>query len=230
MSEATGMKIVVTTDGPYLVTGSVPLSKQVIEDDAQGNSWQWRQDQQFAAQASYELCRCGASKDKPFCDGSHEEIGFDGTETASRAPYLEQAKETDGPEMLLTDAEPLCSYARFCDAYGQVWNLVEKTDDAEARDLVTHEAGSCPSGRLVAWNKQTKQAIEPALEASLGLVEDPHLGVSGPIWVRGGILIESEDGTGYEVRNRVTLCRCGASNNKPFCDGSHASIGFTDDR
>jgi CDGSH-type Zn-finger protein len=36
------------------------------------------------------------------------------------------------------------------------------------------------------------------------------------------------DGFAYEVRNRVTLCRCGASRNKPFCDGSHASIGFSD--
>jgi CDGSH-type Zn-finger protein len=60
------------------------------------------------------------------------------------------------------------------------------------------------------------------------VVEDPALGCSGPLWVRGGVRIESDNGTPYEVRNRVTLCRCGASNNMPFCNGSHASIKFKD--
>jgi CDGSH-type Zn-finger protein len=43
--------------------------------------------------------------------------------------------------------------------------------------------------------------------------------------VRGGITIESADGVPYEVRNRVTLCRCGRSDNKPFCDASHQFRG-----
>jgi CDGSH-type Zn-finger protein len=60
-------------------------------------------------------------------------------------------------------------------------------------------------------------------------VEDPAEGVSGPLWLRGGIPVFAADGFAYEVRNRVTLCRCGASKNKPFCDGSHAAIKFTDD-
>jgi D-arabinose 1-dehydrogenase-like Zn-dependent alcohol dehydrogenase len=58
--------------------------------------------------------------------------------------------------------------------------------------------------------------------------EIPALGCSGPLWVRGGITVESGDGTRYETRNRVTLCRCGASSNKPFCDGSHAALAFDD--
>ena len=40
--------------------------------------------------------------------------------------------------------------------------------------------------------------------------------------------MESADGTTYEIRNRVTLCRCGASQNKPFCDGSHWEVEFRD--
>jgi CDGSH-type Zn-finger protein len=228
MSEAGGMKITVTTDGPYVVEGGVPLAKQIIETDAEGGSVEWREGDKYRAQASYELCRCGQSHDKPFCDGSHEEVGFDGTETASHAPYLEQAQVYDGPEMELTDAESLCAYARFCDPHGQVWNLVGQTDNDEARGLVRHEAGHCPAGRLVAWEKGSKSAFEPHFDPSIGLVEDPKLGVAGPIWVRGGIQVQSEDGTPYEVRNRLTLCRCGESNNKPFCDGTHASINFQD--
>jgi len=226
MSESPDMKIVVETDGPYRVTGGVPLAKQIIEVDGEGQSIEWREGDRYPAQATYELCRCGQSHDKPFCDGSHEEAGFDGTETASRAPYLEQAERFDGPEMELTDAEPLCAYARFCDPHGQIWNLIGQTNGEEARGLVRHEAGHCPAGRLVAWEKQSGQPLEPDLPPSIGLVEDPQMGVSGPIWVRGGIGVASADGTLYEVRNRQTLCRCGASSNKPFCDGSHASAGF----
>ena len=81
----------------------------------------------------------------------------------------------------------------------------------------------------MAWDRKTKDALEPELAASIGLVQDPARGVSGPLWVRGGIPVVAADGTAYEVRNRVALCRCGASGNKPFCDGSHASIKFRDD-
>lgn len=77
-------------------------------------------------------------------------------------------------------------------------------------------------------DKKTGEEIEHDLPKSIGVVEDPTLGVSGPLWVRGGIKVESENGRPYETRNRVTLCRCGASSNKPFCNGSHASIKFTD--
>jgi len=88
----------------------------------------------------------------------------------------------------------------------------------------------CPSGRLVAWDKKTGEALEPKLPVSIGLIEDPVQECSGPIWARGGIQIESEaDGFKYEVRNRVTLCRCGKSQNKPFCDGTHAAVKFRDE-
>jgi hypothetical protein len=81
---------------------------------------------------------------------------------------------------------------------------------------------------LVTWDLTSREAIEPEFPPSIALVEDPHQGVSGPLWVRGGIEVIAADGTPYELRNRVTLCRCGQSNNKPFCDGTHASVGFSD--
>jgi hypothetical protein len=125
--------------------------------------------------------------------------------------------------MLLTDQENLCAFARFCDPKGKIWNLVKQTDNPEAQKLVIHEAGHCPAGRLVAWDKATGKPIEPKFEPSLGLIEDTEKKVGGPIWVRGGIPVISADGKTYEIRNRLTLCRCGSSSNKPFCDGSHAA-------
>jgi CDGSH-type Zn-finger protein len=222
-SEQPKARIEVMRNGPYLVKGGLPLSEQAIVTNAEGDSLDYTEGKRYPAQPQYALCRCGQSGHKPFCDGTHAKVHFDGTETASRQPYLEQAKTTEGPALSLTDAESLCAFARFCDPKGGVWNLATHSDQPEARRLVEHEAGHCPSGRLVAWDRTTGKAIEPHFEPSVGLIEDVAKGVSGPIWARGGISVVSADGQTYEVRNRVTLCRCGKSANKPFCDGTHAA-------
>jgi len=74
---------------------------------------------------------------------------------------------------------------------------------------------------LVLKDKKTGETVEPVLEKGIGFILDPAIGGNGPYWIRGGIPIFSADGKPYEVRNRVTLCRCGKSANKPFCDSSH---------
>ncbi len=140
---------------------------------------------------------------------------------ASNEPYLKQAKIMPGPTLELIDVVDLCASARFCNRAGGIWNLIPRSDDLDAKRVAIEEAGDCPSGRLVVWDKKTGEAIEPKLKKSIGLVEDPSRESSGPIWVRGGIPIRSADGKIYEVRNRVTLCRCGKSSIKPFCDSSH---------
>jgi CDGSH-type Zn-finger protein len=218
--------VAVSKNGPYLVSGAIPLAKQTIAADAEGNSEEWRESDPFPIKESYALCRCGHSAHKPFCDGTHQKIGFDGTETASREPYRNQAQVMEGPALALTDAEGLCAFARFCDPNGQVWNQVARTDDPTVARQFVRQVNACPSGRLQAWDRATGKPIEHPLPISIGLIEDPPQGVSGPLWLRGGIGVTSADGFTYELRNRVTLCRCGASKNKPFCDGSHAAIGF----
>ena len=213
-------KIQVTKNGPYLVSGGIPLAEQKISTDTEGYSCKWQQGKEFPLKENYALCRCGGSQNKPFCDGTHLKVSFDGTETASRELYLDQAEEINGPELKLTDAEVFCSYARYCDRAGGIWKLTEDSEDPEAKETAIEEGENCPSGRLVVWDTQGK-AIEPEIKPSIGLVEDPQEGVKGPIWVRGGIPVDSADGTTYEIRNRLTLCRCGKSSNKPFCDSSH---------
>jgi len=92
MKPEVDMKIGVTENGPYVVEGSVPLARQTIVTDDAGDSVEWLQGEEFEAKATYNLCRCGQSATKPFCDGSHVRVGFDGTETASRLPYLKEAR------------------------------------------------------------------------------------------------------------------------------------------
>jgi CDGSH-type Zn-finger protein len=216
-------KITITKDGPYIVSGSTPLSLQTIGVDAEGESTEWVRGESLSAGETYALCRCGESKTKPFCDGSHAKVGFDGTETASREPVVEQAQLLEGPSMRLADAEVLCAFARFCDPNGRIWNQVEETGDPAVRANFVRQAGDCPSGRLIAIDKATGKAVEPNLPKEIGIVEDPARECSGPLWARGGIPLVGADGKAYEVRNRMTLCRCGRSENKPFCNGAHAA-------
>lgn len=223
-------RVQIARNGPYRVSGSLPLREEVIGVDGEGQSVRWEHGRDFPLQQRYALCRCGNSSHKPFCDGTHAKVGFDGTETASRAPYREQAKTLAGPTHALTDVESLCASGRFCDPNGSVWNLVAATDQASAREHFVKQTCNCPSGRLVAWDNATGKAIEPHYEPSINLVQDPANDCSGPLWLRGGVQLIGADGFEYEVRNRVTLCRCGASKNKPFCDGSHVATGFSDKR
>ncbi|HVR87622.1 MAG TPA: CDGSH iron-sulfur domain-containing protein [Planctomycetota bacterium] len=221
-------KIVVTKDGPYVVSGKVPLQIQTITPNKEGFSWDWVEGKPFPTEEEVHLCRCGQSKEKPFCDGSHAKARWDPRERATRASFDRQAEKIEGPGLNLQDAEELCAFARFCDPAGKIWGLMDQTADADARALAIREAQHCPAGRLVVSDKKTGKKIEADLPPSIGIVEDPALKCSGPLWVRGGIPIVSEDGKPHEVRTRVTLCRCGASDNKPFCNGAHASIKFQD--
>ena len=214
-------KIKVTKNGPYVVSGGVPIQKQVITVDSEGTPIEWSAGTRYPSTEKCTLCRCGQSKNKPYCDGTHVKVGFDGTETAGSEAYLDKPKEIDGPALKLIDIEELCASARFCHRTSGIWNLVPKSDATEKKRTALEEACDCPSGRLVIWDKKAKKIVEPNFEKSLGLVEDPAMGVNGPIWVRGGVPVESADGKTYQVRNRVTLCRCGKSSNKPFCDSSH---------
>ncbi|WP_440950953.1 CDGSH iron-sulfur domain-containing protein [Methanosphaerula subterraneus] len=217
------MKITVSRNGPYIVTGGIPLTSEEICNDDEGYCRTWRLAKKYPLQEEYALCRCGHSKNKPFCDGTHAKIHFDGTEAEDREPYRDGAHVIQGPVLSLTDNEHLCVHARFCMRAGGIWNLVRQSEDPTARDIAIEEAGNCPSGRLVVYDTTTGEAIEPELERSIVVVEYPPRGEHGPLWVRGGIPILSADGEPYEVRNRVTLCRCGRSENKPFCDGSHVA-------
>lgn len=222
------MKVKVIQNGPYLVCGNLPLDKAIIVAGKDGEPLKWAKGEKYPSQEQYALCRCGKSGNKPYCDASHAREGFQATEVASRKKHSEQAYKLSGAGIDLLDAPPLCSGARFCHRAGGVWALTEKSDNPKAKKIAIQEACNCPSGRLVMLDKKSGKPIEPKLRPSISIIEDPPAGVSGPIWVKGGVPVESADGGRYEVRNRATLCRCGHSSNKPFCDGTHLSIGFND--
>jgi len=218
--------IQIVPNGPYRVTGSVPLRKVRIVP--KGNHYEYQTVQTYPLKAQYTLCRCGHSANPPYCDGSHLSIDFEGDETACRLPYAQRARVLHGPDLDLLD-DSRCAYARFCHREeGNVWELTRNSDDPEAREQAIIAACDCPTGRLVALGRDGRP-IEHAYEPAIEVLEDPEEGVSGPLFVKGNIPVQSSDGEVYEVRNRLALCRCGQSENKPFCDATHISIGFADD-
>jgi len=222
-------KITIKKDGSYIVSGSVLLSKEIISCDDDRHPVKYVLGDKYPVQETYALCRCGYSKGKPFCDGTHIKKTFNGTEIASREKYIKEAKKIEGPNLILYDQESLCSSMRFCHSIeGSVWDNTRNSDNPSSKKKAIEQACNCAAGRLVACDKKTGKPIEPNLKPAISLLEDPDNHVSGPIWVKGGIEIESSDGTKLEKRNRVTLCRCGRSENKPFCDTLHIAAKFSD--
>jgi CDGSH-type Zn-finger protein len=168
----------------------------------------------------YSLCRCGHSDNKPFCDGTHHEIDFESNLTADRRPIAERRISIQGVGLVMTDDTTLCSETGFCGTrFTKVWQMIDHADDPEVKARLLRMVTNCPSGRLEV-ELDGGEVVEPEYTPSIAAVPD------GPLWVRGGIRIEAPDGFTYEVRNRVTLCRCGLSKNQPFCDGSHEQGGF----
>jgi CDGSH-type Zn-finger protein len=218
-------RIIVTKDGPYRVEGGVPLLRTAIVQTERGEPIAWDEGPEFETPGEvYELCRCGRSSTKPFCDKTHERIPFDGTETADRGPIAERREAWEGEaNHVLYDDLSLCTHAGFCrNVRTGVWEMVEEADDPEVRAEFSAMVQRCPSGRLSFAVMPDPEPVEPTFEPSVGVEPDASY------WIRGGIPVVSDDETPYEVRNRQTLCRCGQSRNKPFCDGSHKQYGFDD--
>jgi len=224
--DKTGYKIKVSENGPYIVTGNVPLHEKIIVK--KGKGYEYKDGRDLPQAEEYYLCRCGKSKNAPFCDGTHAVTNFVGTEIASRIKYEDRADLLQGPGIDLLD-DDRCAFARFCHSdKGNTWDLLEHSNRSEYREKVIKTASDCPTGRLTAIDKAGR-AIEPEYEPSIDIIQDPEEGVSAGIFVKGYIPIEAADGEQYEVRNRVTLCRCGKSYNKPFCDATHVVTEYVDE-
>lgn len=219
-------KITIVEDGPYIITGHVPLKREIITPV--GGHREYKLDRIFETEETYALCRCGHTKTPPFCDGSHIEARFKGTETASREDYLDRADVYRGEGVDLYD-DNRCAFARFCHREeGDVWSLTEASDDPRLMDEAIKASTDCPAGRLVHRRNDDGTLIEPEFNPEISLLEDPEKGVSACIYVKGGIPLESADGSLYELRNRYALCRCGQSRNKPFCDATHVPAEYHD--
>ena len=196
--------------GPYLVNGLGTFT------NSRGEA--------IASKETIALCRCGGSKNKPFCDGTHAKIGFEDSKKPDRT--IDKRSDYVGKTITIHDNRGLCAHAGVCTAgLPSVWRMgVEPWIDSDGADVeaVVKTIEACPSGALsytVGGEEHRDCDNPPAI----------HLSWNGPYVVTGGLRLEDvEFGEGVS-REHFTLCRCGASKNKPFCDGSHYDAGFEDD-
>jgi len=171
------------------------------------------------------LCRCGGSSNKPFCDGTHGEIGFSDKKLADGT--LNKRDNFVGKQITIHDNRGICAHAGFCtDNLSSVFKLGAEPwinpDGATAREII-NTIKKCPSGAL-SYTIDNVEQQDQDREPMVTVTKD------GPYAVTGGIeLVGQLPGAGASAEH-YTLCRCGGSKNKPFCDGTHYHIGFKDDR
>ncbi len=215
--------VTVRPNGPYLVSGDLSLVRKRDVQSEHGEPLTWESLEHLDPSTPlYALCRCGQSSNKPFCDGTHARVGFDGTESAT-STYDERSRTLGGTRIVVRDDRSICAHAGFCgNRVTNVWKMVHGTEDSIVRGQLMAMVERCPSGALSYRLKDQDHDLEPDLPAEVALIAD------GPIWLTGGVPVTTSDGQTLETRNRVTLCRCGGSKNKPLCDGTHKAIGFTD--
>ncbi len=141
---------------------------------------------------------------------------------ADTANISEREVTYDGTRIFVKDDRSVCIHAGFCgDRVSNVWKMTQDSDDTQVRARIMSMIERCPSGALSYSLERDGKNVEPDLPVEIAITPD------GALWVSGGIPIERADGQPLEVRNRVTLCRCGGSGNKPLCDGTHKEIEFS---
>jgi CDGSH-type Zn-finger protein/ferredoxin len=171
------------------------------------------------------LCRCGGSAKKPFCDGTHSKLGFSSQKVAEGT--RDKRQNYVGKGVTIHDNRSICSHAGFCtDRLASVFRMKTEPwidpDGARIEEII-EAVKRCPSGAL-------SYSIEGVEHRDQD--RDPMITVSkdGPYLVTGGVELEDESRAEGASEEHYTLCRCGASKNKPFCDGTHWYVKFTDDK
>jgi len=171
------------------------------------------------------LCRCGGSANKPFCDGTHAKIGFS---FAKLEGHVEDKRENYvGEKITIHDNRGICAHAGRCtDGLASVFRLKEEPwihQDAASRDEIIATIQKCPSGAL-SYSVDDLERHDREGEPTI------FVAPNGPYVVSGGPdLLDTTQGEDAS-KEHFTMCRCGGSKNKPFCDGTHWSNKFTDDK
>jgi CDGSH-type Zn-finger protein len=224
-----GKQIVVIRNGPYALEGNIPLVRKTQIVSEFGEPLAWKKDGSLAVtEGKYYLCRCGGSGNKPFCDGTHRRAGFDGAEMADvDSTCVRQSVLPHATHITVKKDSSLCMGSGFCGMRDvNMAQLVASTADTSMRALVMAIVERCPSGALTYSLEPGGADIEPDLPEQVALTTEITSGgpIEGPLWVTGGIPVQRSDGQPMEIRNRVTLCNCGHSCNKPLCDGTHRQV------
>jgi len=204
-------KVNVTNNGPYLLSGTTSITR--VPD---GKSYELK--------GNVALCRCGGSKNKPFCDGTHKSNGFTGDKAPDRTP--DKREEYAAAGVTVHDNRGLCAHAGKCtDGLPPVFRL-RKEPFIDPAAATAHEIAEtikqCPSGALsysIAGTERRERGGEPMVAFV----------PNGPYVFKGGADLENAELLEGGTTDHFALCRCGKSKNKPFCSGAHWEVQFDED-
>jgi CDGSH-type Zn-finger protein/truncated hemoglobin YjbI len=211
--------IVTARNGPYLATNVRRLRNYLGEE--------------LPVPPQVALCRCGASAIKPFCDGSHARIGSTDAKDPKRVP--DRLDTYPGVQVTVLDNRGTCQHSGLCsDRLPTAFRVGQEPFVAPSgarMDRMISAVRDCPSGALgFAIDRQPARrqtdwdgTREPAIEVT----RDGPYRVTGEITLTdaGGRAVPRNQGASLE---HYAICRCGHSQNKPFCSGMHWYVGFTD--
>ena len=204
-------KIKVTEDGPLVVSDVHGITR--LSD---GKSYE--------AAGQVALCRCGGSKNKPFCDGTHKKNGFSGSKDPDRVPDRREDYAAAG--VTIHDNRGLCAHAGRCtDGLPAVFRLRQEPfvdPDGATPDEIVRTIQQCPSGAL-SYSVGGTEHRDHGGDTVAGFVP------KGPYLFRGGAELEGAELPEGGTTDHFALCRCGQSTNKPFCSGAHWDVEFDED-
>ena len=195
-------------NGPYIVTNC-----QTLKGAMDGK--------QYKSEGTIALCRCGGSQSKPYCDGTHKRIGFSGARDPNRVPDQRESYEGDG--VTVHDNRGICAHAARCtDNLKTVFKLdqepwIDTTGDTVEKIVATIQ--QCPSGAL----SYSIDGVEHRDRESEPMI---LIAPNGPYAIFGGADLQDVEWGEGASREHFDLCRCGHSQNKPFCSGAHWNHQF----
>jgi CDGSH-type Zn-finger protein/truncated hemoglobin YjbI len=211
--------IQVVRNGPYLLTNIERLTNDLGEP--------------IQVRPQMAVCRCGQSAVKPWCDGSHARVDFTGAKDPNRV--ADRRDSYDGLAVTVFDNRGICQHSGYCtDRIPVAFRVSQEPFVAPSgarMDEIIRAVRNCPSGALsfaidayenrevVDWHHQRPSEVSVTAD--------------GPYRVIGGVQLLDETGRPVH-RNQgaslehYALCRCGHSQNKPFCSGMHWYINFRD--
>lgn len=216
MSKSKG-KIKIIKDGPIIV-------KDV-------NNFKNAKNESINCKPLMSLCRCGGSKNKPYCDGTHINNGFNDNKAENRVKDL--TKTFGGKNITIYDNRGVCSHRGFCvrelpEVFiknGRPWI----NPDGASIDKIIEICEKCPSGAL-SYSLPGGERIKSLVGREEKLIISPReFDYDGPYEITGGIELDDCNDSKPETEEHYALCRCGASKNKPFCNGEHREIKFIDE-
>jgi CDGSH-type Zn-finger protein len=219
-SLASKPQIIPVSNGPlYLINSQRPENVENLQNS---------KGEPISKIVNVALCRCGGSKNKPFCDGTHGPLGFS-SENNSPPQTIDRRKDYFGKKITVHDNRRSCSHSAEClRNLESVFCLEERpwiNPDRATVQSIIDTVKKCPSGAL-SYSIDGVEHRNQIDRKPLVIVDK-----NGPYRIEGGIeLIGIDNWAAGASKEHYTLCRCGASNNKPFCDGTHLSIKFKDEK